>query len=149
MVINQLPHMAPTMAPAGSSRPAMATTGVDRGSSCPGPAWGYSQTPRRARAGYISSGHPTNEAQEARVYSHDGPIRRRKRGYILAMDRSDAGSAGIFSRWTNQTQVARVRSPSGPKKKILPCHRVASVGSEVLPHAQRVAEQAVPCLGDT
>eukprot|EP00976_Prorocentrum_cordatum_P112497 1195540-Prorocentrum_minimum.AAC.4 len=35
-----------------------------------------------------------------------GPIRRRKRGYILTMDQSDAGNAGIFSRWTNQTQVS-------------------------------------------
>eukprot|EP00959_Pyramimonas_sp_CCMP1952_P154214 3226368-Pyramimonas_sp.AAC.1 len=32
-----------------------------------------------------------------RVYSHDGPIRHRKRGYILVMDQLDAGSAGIFS----------------------------------------------------
>eukprot|EP00959_Pyramimonas_sp_CCMP1952_P262845 5496150-Pyramimonas_sp.AAC.1 len=36
------------------------------------------------------------------VYSPDGPIRRRKRGDILPMDQSDAGSAGIFSRWTNR-----------------------------------------------
>eukprot|EP00959_Pyramimonas_sp_CCMP1952_P221587 4632370-Pyramimonas_sp.AAC.1 len=27
------------------------------------------------------------------VYSHDGPISRRKRRYILTMDQSDAGSA--------------------------------------------------------
>eukprot|EP00959_Pyramimonas_sp_CCMP1952_P092961 1945318-Pyramimonas_sp.AAC.1 len=26
---------------------------------------------------------------------------------ILTMDQSDAGSAGIFARWTNQTQEAR------------------------------------------
>eukprot|EP00959_Pyramimonas_sp_CCMP1952_P109179 2283336-Pyramimonas_sp.AAC.2 len=38
--------------------------------------------------------------------SHNGPIRRRKRGYILTMDQSNAGSAGIFSRRTNQTQEA-------------------------------------------
>eukprot|EP00959_Pyramimonas_sp_CCMP1952_P318940 6673010-Pyramimonas_sp.AAC.2 len=44
-----------------------------------------------------------NQTQEARVYSHDGPIRHRKRGYILTMDQSGAGSAGIFSRWTNRT----------------------------------------------
>eukprot|EP00976_Prorocentrum_cordatum_P014477 289031-Prorocentrum_minimum.AAC.1 len=30
--------------------------------------------------------------QEARVYSHDGPIRCRKHGYILTADQSDAGS---------------------------------------------------------
>eukprot|EP00976_Prorocentrum_cordatum_P049209 993285-Prorocentrum_minimum.AAC.1 len=39
----------------------------------------------------------TNQTQEARVYSHDESIRRRKRGYILTMNQSDAGSAGIFS----------------------------------------------------
>eukprot|EP00959_Pyramimonas_sp_CCMP1952_P016889 358116-Pyramimonas_sp.AAC.1 len=32
-----------------------------------------------------------------RVCSHDGPFGRRKRGYILMMDQSDAGRAGIFS----------------------------------------------------
>eukprot|EP00959_Pyramimonas_sp_CCMP1952_P475272 9504095-Pyramimonas_sp.AAC.1 len=47
----------------------------------------------------------TNKTQEARVYSPDGPIRRRKRGYILTTDPSDAGSAGIFSRWTNRGSV--------------------------------------------
>eukprot|EP00959_Pyramimonas_sp_CCMP1952_P218498 4569983-Pyramimonas_sp.AAC.1 len=50
----------------------------------------------------------TNQMQEARVYSHDGPIGRRKRGYIRTTDQSAAGSAGIFSRRTNQTQDARV-----------------------------------------
>eukprot|EP00976_Prorocentrum_cordatum_P010887 218830-Prorocentrum_minimum.AAC.6 len=35
--------------------------------------------------------------KEARAYSHDGPIGCRKRRYILTMDQSDAGSAGIFS----------------------------------------------------
>eukprot|EP00976_Prorocentrum_cordatum_P118099 1196411-Prorocentrum_minimum.AAC.4 len=56
----------------------------------------------------------TNQTQEARVYSHDGPIRRRRRGYILTTDQSDAGGAGIFSRRTNQTQEARVYSHGGP-----------------------------------
>eukprot|EP00959_Pyramimonas_sp_CCMP1952_P338046 7079289-Pyramimonas_sp.AAC.1 len=42
--------------------------------------------------------------QETWVYSHDGPIRRsgpigrRKRGYILTTDQSDAGSVGILFR---------------------------------------------------
>eukprot|EP00959_Pyramimonas_sp_CCMP1952_P350739 7348366-Pyramimonas_sp.AAC.1 len=36
------------------------------------------------------------KTQETRVYSHDGPIIRRKRGYILTTDHSDAGNAGIF-----------------------------------------------------
>eukprot|EP00959_Pyramimonas_sp_CCMP1952_P201821 4220226-Pyramimonas_sp.AAC.2 len=39
----------------------------------------------------------TNQTQEARVYSHDGPLRHRKRGCIIMTDQSDAGSAGIFS----------------------------------------------------
>eukprot|EP00976_Prorocentrum_cordatum_P099723 1191944-Prorocentrum_minimum.AAC.2 len=52
----------------------------------------------------------TNQTQEARVYSHSGPIRRmKKRGYILTTDQSDTGSAGIFSQRTNQThEEARV-----------------------------------------
>eukprot|EP00976_Prorocentrum_cordatum_P081360 1184372-Prorocentrum_minimum.AAC.4 len=54
--------------------------------------------------------------QEAKVYSHEGPIRCRKRGYILltcsiTRDQSDAGNAGIFSRGTNQMQEAQVYSP--------------------------------------
>eukprot|EP00976_Prorocentrum_cordatum_P053263 1074661-Prorocentrum_minimum.AAC.1 len=52
--------------------------------------------------------------EEAREYSHDGPIRRRNRGHILTMDQSAAGSAGIFSRWTNQTQEPRAYSHNGP-----------------------------------
>eukprot|EP00959_Pyramimonas_sp_CCMP1952_P300640 6288582-Pyramimonas_sp.AAC.1 len=55
--------------------------------------------------------------QEARVYSHDGPIRRRKHGYILTTDQSDAGSAGIFSRWTDRTQEAWVYSHDGPIRR--------------------------------
>eukprot|EP00959_Pyramimonas_sp_CCMP1952_P095937 2005904-Pyramimonas_sp.AAC.1 len=39
--------------------------------------------------------------REARVCSHDGSMRRRKRGHILTMDQSDTGSAGMFSRRTN------------------------------------------------
>eukprot|EP00976_Prorocentrum_cordatum_P052751 1064175-Prorocentrum_minimum.AAC.1 len=61
-----------------------------------------------AGAGYISApGYWTNQTQEARAYSHDGPIRRRERGHTLMMDQSNAGSAGIFSRRTNQTQEAQ------------------------------------------
>eukprot|EP00976_Prorocentrum_cordatum_P062787 1176855-Prorocentrum_minimum.AAC.3 len=55
--------------------------------------------------------------QEARVYSHDGPIGRRKRGYILTTDQSDAGGAGIFSRRTNQTHEVRVYSHDGPIRR--------------------------------
>eukprot|EP00976_Prorocentrum_cordatum_P052441 1057995-Prorocentrum_minimum.AAC.3 len=36
-------------------------------------------------------------SDELAGYSHDGPIRRRKRGDILMTDQSDAGSVGIFS----------------------------------------------------
>eukprot|EP00976_Prorocentrum_cordatum_P053063 1070668-Prorocentrum_minimum.AAC.1 len=32
----------------------------------------------------------TNRTQKAWVYSHNGPIGRRKRGYILITDQSDA-----------------------------------------------------------
>eukprot|EP00976_Prorocentrum_cordatum_P063832 1177242-Prorocentrum_minimum.AAC.1 len=60
----------------------------------------------------------TNQTQEARVYSHDGPIRRRKRGYILTMDQSEAGSAGSLSQRTNLTQEARVYSHDGPIRRI-------------------------------
>eukprot|EP00976_Prorocentrum_cordatum_P112406 1195525-Prorocentrum_minimum.AAC.9 len=49
-----------------------------------------------------------------RVYSHDGPIGRRKRGYILTTDQSDAGSTVIFSQRTNRTQEAQVYSHDGP-----------------------------------
>eukprot|EP00976_Prorocentrum_cordatum_P048273 974478-Prorocentrum_minimum.AAC.3 len=42
------------------------------------------------------------------AYLHDGPIRRRKHGYVRTTDQSDAGSTGIFSRWTSHTQEARV-----------------------------------------
>eukprot|EP00959_Pyramimonas_sp_CCMP1952_P127909 2675148-Pyramimonas_sp.AAC.1 len=34
------------------------------------------------------------------------------------MDQSDAGDAGIFSRWTNQMQVTRVYSHDGPIKVV-------------------------------
>eukprot|EP00976_Prorocentrum_cordatum_P094900 1189969-Prorocentrum_minimum.AAC.2 len=39
----------------------------------------------------------TNRRQDARIYSHDGPIGGRMRGYILMTDQSEAGRAGIFS----------------------------------------------------
>eukprot|EP00976_Prorocentrum_cordatum_P020876 424206-Prorocentrum_minimum.AAC.1 len=44
----------------------------------------------------------------------DGPIGRRTHEYILTMDQSDAGRTGIFSRWTNRTQDARVYPHDGP-----------------------------------
>eukprot|EP00976_Prorocentrum_cordatum_P051439 1038840-Prorocentrum_minimum.AAC.1 len=48
----------------------------------------------------------TKQTQGARVYSHNGPIKRREREYILTMDQANAGSASLFSRWANQTQGA-------------------------------------------
>eukprot|EP00959_Pyramimonas_sp_CCMP1952_P453024 9467562-Pyramimonas_sp.AAC.1 len=49
----------------------------------------------------------THRTQDARVCSHDRPIGRRTRGYVLTTDPSDAGRAGILSRRTNRTQPAR------------------------------------------
>eukprot|EP00959_Pyramimonas_sp_CCMP1952_P240987 5036652-Pyramimonas_sp.AAC.1 len=49
-----------------------------------------------AKSGFLLIGISswrTNQTQEARVYSHDGPIGHRKRGYILMTDQSDTGSA--------------------------------------------------------
>eukprot|EP00976_Prorocentrum_cordatum_P061358 1176272-Prorocentrum_minimum.AAC.7 len=53
----------------------------------------------------------------------DGPIKRRKCGYIPKMDQSNSGSAGIFPRWTNQTQEVRVYSQDGPIRRPHPTHR--------------------------
>ena len=46
----------------------------------------------------------TNQTQEARAYSHEGPTTRKKRGYVLTKDLPGARSAGIFLRRTDQTQ---------------------------------------------
>eukprot|EP00976_Prorocentrum_cordatum_P077345 1182651-Prorocentrum_minimum.AAC.1 len=54
-------------------------------------------------------------SDERRGYSHDGPIGRRKHGYILTTDQSDAGSTGTFSRRINRTQEVRWRT--SPVKK--------------------------------
>eukprot|EP00976_Prorocentrum_cordatum_P011193 225164-Prorocentrum_minimum.AAC.1 len=56
----------------------------------------------------------TNRTQEARVDAHDGPIGRRKRGYMLTEDHSDAGIVGICSRRTTRTQEAWVYAHGGP-----------------------------------
>eukprot|EP00976_Prorocentrum_cordatum_P115382 1196000-Prorocentrum_minimum.AAC.4 len=60
---------------------------------------------RRGSTGTFS--RRTNQTQKTWVYSHGGPIRCRKRRYILTADQSDAVSAGIFPWRTNQTQEAR------------------------------------------
>eukprot|EP00959_Pyramimonas_sp_CCMP1952_P399285 8366425-Pyramimonas_sp.AAC.1 len=54
---------------------------------CLGPNIGDDAGARRYQGAY--------RMQQARVYSHDGPIRCSKRGYILMTDQSDAVSAGI------------------------------------------------------
>eukprot|EP00976_Prorocentrum_cordatum_P095809 1190304-Prorocentrum_minimum.AAC.4 len=72
-------------------------------------AWVYILTKDQSDAGHAGIfSRRTNRTQDARVYSHEGPIGRRTRGYILMKDQSDAGRAGIFSRRTNRTQDARV-----------------------------------------
>eukprot|EP00959_Pyramimonas_sp_CCMP1952_P367856 7705524-Pyramimonas_sp.AAC.1 len=40
----------------------------------------------------------TNQTQKAWVYSHDGPIRRSKHGYIPTMDQSDERGATFMRR---------------------------------------------------
>eukprot|EP00976_Prorocentrum_cordatum_P097195 1190895-Prorocentrum_minimum.AAC.4 len=67
--------------------------------------------------------HYKHWSQRTWVYSHDGPIRRRKRGYILTMDQSDAGSVGIFSRWTNQG-VKRAAAPPLMRVRLLEMQRI-------------------------
>eukprot|EP00959_Pyramimonas_sp_CCMP1952_P200180 4186719-Pyramimonas_sp.AAC.1 len=56
----------------------------------------------------------------------EGPIRHRKRRYILTADQSDTGIAGIFSRQTNQTQEAQVYSHGGPTRQMKHGNNIAS-----------------------
>eukprot|EP00959_Pyramimonas_sp_CCMP1952_P233253 4874126-Pyramimonas_sp.AAC.1 len=51
--------------------------------------------------------------------SHDGPIGRMLRGYMLTTDRLDACCAGIFSRRTDRTHAARVYSHDAPIGRML------------------------------
>eukprot|EP00976_Prorocentrum_cordatum_P033845 688894-Prorocentrum_minimum.AAC.1 len=60
----------------------------------------------------------TKQTQEARVYSHDGPNRRRKRRYILTTDQSDAGSAGLLSRRVKKSNRSDPCSPPPPTRPI-------------------------------
>eukprot|EP00959_Pyramimonas_sp_CCMP1952_P345213 7229484-Pyramimonas_sp.AAC.1 len=55
-----------------------------------GPPPGRANQPDARGAGILS--RRTNHAQEARVCPHEGPTRRKKRGYIFTTDRSDAGN---------------------------------------------------------
>eukprot|EP00959_Pyramimonas_sp_CCMP1952_P265522 5551832-Pyramimonas_sp.AAC.1 len=69
---------------------------------------------QRAGVPLSGGGQRTNQTQEAWVYSHDGPIGHGKRGYILTTDQSDAGSVGIFLRWTNRTREFTARAVFSP-----------------------------------
>eukprot|EP00959_Pyramimonas_sp_CCMP1952_P354592 7427899-Pyramimonas_sp.AAC.1 len=51
----------------------------------------------------VAADHAKHAATDSTRRSCSGPIGRRKHEYILTMDQSDAGSVGIFSRWTKQT----------------------------------------------
>eukprot|EP00976_Prorocentrum_cordatum_P041352 839067-Prorocentrum_minimum.AAC.2 len=82
---------------------------------------------RRGAVQRVARGHHPNlqtasfhqlQARRALCHSHDGPIRRRRRGYILTMDPSDAGNVGMFSRWTNQTQATWVCSHDRPIRRM-------------------------------
>eukprot|EP00976_Prorocentrum_cordatum_P063171 1176998-Prorocentrum_minimum.AAC.3 len=108
---------------------------------------------RRGNRGHIRTTDPsdagrtgifsqwTNQTREARLYSHDGPIgtiecaahlraarrdvsRQRRAHLARTMDQSDAGSAGTFSRWTNQTQEARVCSTHLGRRRHVEGHAV-------------------------
>eukprot|EP00976_Prorocentrum_cordatum_P111772 1195424-Prorocentrum_minimum.AAC.2 len=61
---------------------------------------------RERGSGWAASSQPARRNNE---YSHTGPIRCRKHGYIPTPDQSDAGSVGIFPRWTKQTVSMMVR----------------------------------------
>eukprot|EP00959_Pyramimonas_sp_CCMP1952_P441601 9245075-Pyramimonas_sp.AAC.1 len=69
---------------------------------------------RRLPLGTEPGAEPGIDGARARVYPHDGPIRRRACGYILTTDQSDAERVGIFSRRTNQTQGVWVYPHDGP-----------------------------------
>eukprot|EP00976_Prorocentrum_cordatum_P042307 856961-Prorocentrum_minimum.AAC.1 len=48
----------------------------------------------------------TNQTQDARVCSHDGPIRRRMLGYILTTDQSDGATPSICLLPPNNSRLA-------------------------------------------
>eukprot|EP00959_Pyramimonas_sp_CCMP1952_P122454 2559986-Pyramimonas_sp.AAC.1 len=69
---------------------------------------------------------PDPRAPDGDAIPPGGPIRRSKCGYTLTTDQSDAGSVGIFSRRTNQTQEAWVYSHDRPirrRKRAARSHR--------------------------
>eukprot|EP00976_Prorocentrum_cordatum_P100921 1192418-Prorocentrum_minimum.AAC.3 len=60
------------------------------------------------RIEFSSGGGWLNKGSILNVYSHGGPIRHRKRRYILTTDQSDAGSAGIFARRTIGAHICEI-----------------------------------------
>eukprot|EP00959_Pyramimonas_sp_CCMP1952_P175649 3670689-Pyramimonas_sp.AAC.1 len=52
--------------------------------------------------------HRTNQMQEAWVYSHAGPIRCRKRGYIPTMDQADGKHDGAREHHERALAVSRL-----------------------------------------
>eukprot|EP00976_Prorocentrum_cordatum_P060846 1176069-Prorocentrum_minimum.AAC.1 len=58
--------------------------------------------------------HGTNQTQEGWVYSHGGPIRHRKAGYILTVDQSDASQLSHG----NRGKAPRDGSPPGRRAVI-------------------------------
>eukprot|EP00959_Pyramimonas_sp_CCMP1952_P334149 6997955-Pyramimonas_sp.AAC.1 len=87
--------------------------------------------------------------QEAQVYSHGGPIGCRTRRYILTTDQSDAGSAGIFSWWTNQTRRLHSRShPTGQSGGLSAArHRRAQRGGHARHRPRQLHHLVEGCCG--
>eukprot|EP00959_Pyramimonas_sp_CCMP1952_P232412 4856839-Pyramimonas_sp.AAC.1 len=77
------------------------------------PGYSHDGPIRRRTRGYILT-TDQSDAGSVGIYSHDGPIRCRSRGYILTTDQSYAGRVGIISRRTNRMQEAWVYSHDGP-----------------------------------
>eukprot|EP00976_Prorocentrum_cordatum_P088176 1187202-Prorocentrum_minimum.AAC.5 len=90
-------HLDP-LAPAGSFRPSDRRLRSRRPSD------------RSRRGAARGGGRTTRRAPAAETEVEGGPIRRRKRRYILTTGQSEAGSVGIFSRQPNRTQEAHLES---------------------------------------
>eukprot|EP00959_Pyramimonas_sp_CCMP1952_P178808 3737688-Pyramimonas_sp.AAC.1 len=91
----------------------------------------------------ISAGNITNQTQEAQVYSHNGPIRRRKRGNILTVDRLEASR--FRSRVSRVlTRAAEYATAICPEHHALDLKGSASDGWHGLRHADRWSETCAP-----
>eukprot|EP00976_Prorocentrum_cordatum_P066132 1178184-Prorocentrum_minimum.AAC.11 len=71
----------------------------------------YRKRRRRSLGAGIFS-RRTNQTQEAQVYSHDGPIRRRKHRYILTTDQSRASGQRRRRRQRGRGCVTALAEPS-------------------------------------